>query len=655
MIPYRADIDGLRAISVLLVIFYHAGIDIRGIQLFPGGFIGVDVFFVISGFLIGGIVMKQVDAGDFSLRTFYERRARRILPTLFLVIAACIPFAWMYTYPSSLEDFSKSALAAIFSVSNFYFWMNGGYVADDSALRPLLHTWTLGVEEQYYILFPALMLLVGAHDRLRWWVLGAATVASLLLAAYLGSTAPSAAFFMLPSRAWELFCGALLACCPVRKSRRFDPVLVLVGLAMIVGAGGQLDDATAAAKLATAIPVAGALLVLRFAGPHIVSRLLGSPLPVAIGLISYSLYLWHQPVFAFARLREAGEISDPFKVKLIVLSFVLSGLSWWLVERPIRDRRRVGTRTAITTIAASSLALSAGMFTIVRSEGFPSRLPPVLRSVDRTAEFTVLEQDGRQCNHRWPADACVFGGGDVVLVGDSHAGTLGPALEETTSRLGIGFIDLTYQQCPFISGFHFSPEERNCPAVNRERLKLLSELGGGRTVILAAAPWILVRAEREEATTGPSLAAAFEADVRRLLALGDKVVVVGPLPEIGRDVPQFLLQQVSTGQGLEAIEEGLWAPRSSQAAEREEMVWSLYHPVAELPNVSVVDVAGRFCREDGMCVVNDRDHAFFVDNNHLTHAGAERVIPALLPALVSSLNAAEGGATRAAFSRPKNR
>lgn len=334
-LAYRPEIDGLRAIAVVSVILFHAGF-----AGFGGGYVGVDIFFVISGFLITTIILNELEAGRFSILAFYERRARRILPALVVVVLATWPAAWALMLPAQRVAFSESIAAVALFVSNLLFAAKLDYFAPTEAETPLLHTWSLAVEEQYYLLFPLILVLAWKFGRrVPGAVIAFLLVASLALAEYGWRTDPEANFFFTGSRAWELMAGALC----VLAERRWGPcrseALAALGLSMMLAAVFLFSDATPMPSVWTALPVTGAALVILAArGGGVVAGLLATRPMVAVGLVSYSAYLWHQPLFALARVRSIGTPSDWIMAALTVLTFVLAWASWRYVETPFRRR-----------------------------------------------------------------------------------------------------------------------------------------------------------------------------------------------------------------------------------------------------------------------------------------------------------------------------
>lgn len=355
---YRAEVDGLRAAAILPVVFFHADLG-----LFKGGYVGVDIFFVISGFLITKILTDELDVGQFSIARFYERRARRILPALFFMIALCIPVAWVWLPPSEMTRFSDSLVSVALFFSNVLFWQQSGYFETAAELKPLLHTWSLAVEEQFYVLFPIFLALVyRVNRRLIIPVLLVVFTLSLGLAEFLVHPRPNAAFFLLPTRGWELLLGALCALPRTRTGSGAIPsdILSAVGLGMIGVALLFFDRSTPTPSLYTLLPTVGAALVLLHARANTMAgRILGNPLMVGIGLISYSTYLWHQPLLVFTRYAAAGPVGLPAIWLAVVAAFFFGYLSWRYVEAPFRSKDQVSLRSVAVLAIVGTLLIGA--------------------------------------------------------------------------------------------------------------------------------------------------------------------------------------------------------------------------------------------------------------------------------------------------------
>ena len=372
---YRPEIDGLRALAVVPVILFHAGF-----ETFSGGFVGVDVFFVISGYLITSIVLEDIRGPGFSIARFYERRARRILPALFVVCFACIPAAWLLMSPWEYKDFSQSLLAVAVFASNILFWIKTDYFDAATELKPLLHTWSLAVEEQFYLVFPLLLVgLVRFGYRAMFTVLSALAAASLVLSIAWTNIEPAGAFYLIPTRAWELGVGGIVAVAQSRwrPTRSWATnVATAGGVALILLAIVSFDEFTPFPGYLAAVPVIGTALIIHFGSEASwVSPLLRHPAPVTVGLASYSLYLWHQPALAFLRLSTPYEPSLP-KVLLTLLAVAaLSFATWKYVESPFRNRRRVPAQAVWAMAISGSLLLSASGIGGHLTEGFRDLTP----------------------------------------------------------------------------------------------------------------------------------------------------------------------------------------------------------------------------------------------------------------------------------------
>ncbi|MEN3746478.1 acyltransferase [Sphingomonas sp. HF-S3] len=363
-LTYRPEIDGLRAIAVAGVILYHAGF-----AWIPGGFLGVDIFFVVSGYLISANIRKDLDTSDFSFRRFYLRRVRRILPALLAISLACIPFAWWLMLPDGLENFGQSLVATALFANNILLTATSGYFDTETAFKPLAHSWSLGVEEQFYLAAPILLWLAWRVGRARGVMLatGLVTVFSLVLCLLLARTYPAHNFFLLPTRAWELGVGALAAfATPAIRARiaeRARPLPAAVGLAAACVPLFLFDAAMALPAAAMLIPVLGTATVLVLAHQgNWLGRTLGARPLAAVGLISFSLYLIHFPVFAFVRIASLDPPSPLLLGALIVPILLLSWASWAWIEQPFRDPARVSTRSlVIATGGATVLAVAIGL------------------------------------------------------------------------------------------------------------------------------------------------------------------------------------------------------------------------------------------------------------------------------------------------------
>lgn len=436
---YRREIDGLRAIAVLPVILFHAGF-----ETFSGGFVGVDVFFVISGYLITTIILAELEQGKFSIVNFYERRARRILPALFLVMFVCIPFAWFWLLPSDMKDFSQSIFAVSVFASNILFLRESGYFDTAAELKPLLHTWSLAVEEQYYVLFPLFLLLFWKLGK-RWILvtLGLVFVASLAVAQWAAYAKPAAAFYLLPTRGWELLIGAFSAFYLSKASRKdfgktVSEVGGWLGVALILYAVFTYSKATPFPGLYALVPTLGTLLIILFATQQTtVGRFVGNGAFVGIGLVSYSAYLWHQPLLAFARTYTFNQLDIQLTTTLIFLSFVLAFLSLKYVETPFRSKSKIARKSIF------SLSLLGVIFFILFGavghikDGFPGNQAPINDAFFDWQYPGNLSKTNIDGYYKLQAGKPI----DVLFFGDSHAEQFAPLPSEMMALgLNVGFL-----------------------------------------------------------------------------------------------------------------------------------------------------------------------------------------------------------------------
>ena len=497
---YRAEIDGLRALAVLPVILFHAGF-----EWFSGGFVGVDVFFVISGYLITNIIISEMAEDKFSIVNFYERRARRILPSLFFVMAACLPFAWFWLTPTDLKDFGQSLVAVSTFSSNILFWWETGYFDTAAELKPLLHTWSLAVEEQYYILFPIFLMLAWRFG-IKWILilLSIFFLISLGIAVWGSQYAAhpkiiSGAFFLLPARGWELLIGVFAAFylkySTHLKSHILNQMLSLLGFGMIAYSIIIFDKTTPFPSLYTLIPTIGTVLLILCAVPKtFIHKLLSLKFIVGIGLISYSAYLWHQPLLAFARHRSIGELSELILISLCLASLIMAWFSWRFIEKPFRNRIRI-SRSSILRFSIIGMFIFSLIGTYTHfNNGFLNRLTDeekiILQSMNRSSEencddelIRCLEKIGNKNNE------------SLLLIGDSNAYHFSVGLREIAEELSYNYVQLTLGGCMPLSKFYRLDRSDQfndqCISYNKSLLKNLNNLSSKIDVVIVSSAWLI--------------------------------------------------------------------------------------------------------------------------------------------------------------------
>ena len=349
---YRPEIDGLRTIAVFSVIFYHADFEI-----FSGGFVGVDVFFVISGYLITNLIISDISKGNFKLLDFYNKRIRRIFPVLFFVTFCCIPFSWMYMFTGELKNFSQSLVAVGAFASNILFWQESSYFAASAEEKPLLHTWSLAVEEQFYLLFPIVLIMLAQNKRHLLIVCILLSIGSLGISNWLIKTDSVANFYLLPSRLWELLAGSVAAIILSSWSIKSNSFLSLTGLLCIIFSISFIEHNTVFSSYYVFLPIIGTMLIILFSANSFTAKILSNALLVRFGLMSFSLYLWHQPLFAFAKIYFFEEPTKALKVALILLTVLLSVLTFKFIEKPFRDKKLVSSKTMFSLYILGTISL----------------------------------------------------------------------------------------------------------------------------------------------------------------------------------------------------------------------------------------------------------------------------------------------------------
>lgn len=558
---YRPDIDGLRAVAVLAVVLHHLSA-----PLVPGGYVGVDVFFVISGYLITRIISREMEEGTFTFARFYERRARRIFPALFAVLAVTLVAGYFLLLPSDYAGTLRGALGTLFFASNVVFWRDmaaGYFAATDAGLNPLLHTWSLAVEEQFYVFFPVLLLLCYRYFRRHIvLILVACATVSLAGAALLVQSKSVAVFFLSPFRAWELLAGSLLAfhAVPAIRSRAVRELAAGAGLLAILVACFVYDGNTTFPGLAALAPVLGAAAVLLAgaSGPTFTSRLLQWRPVLYIGLISYSLYLWHWPLIVLVRYAMGMAPITAYIPVLMVASLALASLSYHFIEQPFR-RGPVITRRFIVTssaLCASVLALVSGIG-LMRG-GFAERFTPEVVQLDKARSPQIPY---RKCDGSTVGAGCLLGRAEgaatMLLWGGSHLLAWAPALNTTLASLDIRAVFAYSSACPPMLGVD-NAIKAICPAQNRAIKDYLLANPDIKTVLMSAY-WSayfkddgpLSAAAGEPPAAGTRAAqAALISTIQWLHDNRRQVVLVGPVPVYETSVPMALALEKATGRAL---------------------------------------------------------------------------------------------------------
>ncbi len=663
---YRREIDGLRALAVLPVILFHAGF-----ETFSGGFVGVDVFFVISGYLITTIILAELEQGKFSIVNFYERRARRILPALFLVMLVCIPIAWFWLSPGEMKDFSQSLVAVTVFASNVLFWRESGYFDPAAELKPLLHTWSLAVEEQYYVLFPLFLMLFWKLGK-RWILvtLGIVFIASLAVAQWGSYAKPAAAFFLLPTRGWEMLIGAFAAFYLSQANRKefgigLSEVAGWLGVALIMYAVFAYSKTTPFPGFYALVPTIGTVLIILFATQQTrVGKFVGNKAFVGVGLISYSAYLWHQPLFAFARHRSLSEPSILLFLFLFIGNLLIAYLSWRFVESYFRNKLIIGRLTVFISIFFMTLGfLVLGLYGHF-SEGYKNRFG----SEYDPFVFAESDKNPRQSECLFstevypnPENYCVLGRGKVVglMLGDSHADALAHPLSDALSRNNLALKSVTYSGCPPITDVYRADhkDQHKCYEINNQSYSYALSNPDIEFVVLLGRWAVYLEGSYFDNTEGgvesgdfialdtvidgvkqrnieerrvSLVAEKYQASIERLLNAGKKVVLIYPIPEVGFNVPKRLTRMKMLG-----VDEEI-TTSYDVFLNRNRRVIDAFDAIGERNNLLRIRPDQLFCQTNGggRCVTVKDKSILYYDDDHLSNTGskfvAEDVVKAML-------------------------
>jgi peptidoglycan/LPS O-acetylase OafA/YrhL len=676
---YRKEIDGLRALAVMSVIFFHVGF-----TPFSGGFVGVDIFFVVSGYLISNILLTELMDSKFSLIEFYERRARRILPALFFMMLCSLPFAWFLMLPNGLKDYAKSLIAVPLFVSNILFHSTSRYFDIESELKPLLHTWSLGVEEQFYILFPIFLIIAWKLcRRLIAPIIFLITLASLMAAQWASKTHPIFAFYELPTRGFEILIGALIAVyaprklTPILDSRLSKQFFSLIGLMLILYSVFIFDKKTPTPSLYTLIPVLGCSLIIIFANnSNLVGKLLSAKFLVLIGLMSYSAYLWHQPIISFSKINSLFGYAPLNPFLIVVLTLTTGYLSWRFIEKPFRDKEAI----------SSKLVLYFSIFGIVffvllgclayKQDGFRSlegRIPPNLTWLSWGDRF---ESKGDICapvpQKQTGISMCNFGDlsstREIVLYGDSHLQAISEELTKLFIELNIKGVKITVDGCDVV------PSMRHYIGVSTDLSdaceigfnNMLSYIKNNNAEVIVSSRWTFklypIKGFVEDMPSKNSEGGtendteyreyvsilngqisfgfnekklALDKFINKLLSSTNRLYLIYPIPEISWDIAR---KNTAYYRENGTILKEISIPYSD-FIKRNQFIESIFNQYLTSPNFKAIKPEDVLCNTfiGGRCVAQFDTVPYYYDDDHLSDAGANLVVNLIRVELSSSL------------------
>lgn len=653
-VKYRREIDGLRAVAVLPVILFHAGF-----EAFAGGFVGVDVFFVISGYLITTIILSDMNNGKFSIITFYERRARRILPALFFVMFCCLPFAWFWLLPNHLKDFAQSLTAITAFSSNILFWKESGYFGTAGELKPLLHTWSLAVEEQYYVLFP--LFLMALWKLRKRWIFGSLVVmafSSLILAQWGAYNIPTATFFLLPMRGWELAIGALIAFYFLYKKEQAQLItshktsseaLGALGLALIGYSIFTFDQSTPFPGVYALIPTLGTALIIIFStADTVVGRLLSTKSMVGIGLLSYSTYLWHQPLFAFARHRRLEDPSVALLLVLSVMSIVLAYFTWRFVEVPFRDkntfnREKIFKFAVLGSMIFASIGL-AGHFNIdskYRYDDVITRLSSPESGIEGGCEETL----------KYSGETCVMGDRSVnptiAILGDSNSTRLTKRFSETLKTKKLSAV--VYAQSWGVPLLDVGTDTVGKLPSNRSFMsQAFNEIKNNKNIktVILVAEWAnytkgMRYPEKVSAyyTDKESIGKTLDENINvfgrgvdrtfKILKESDKkIIIVGSIPEHQTKFPDTILKSYIKTGNIELPDK--YKVKYSNYLNRNREVIEAFEKSGVSSDVTYIDAYGKLCEDENCKLADVYNNAYYSDASHLSYYGSIVIVDEIL-------------------------
>ncbi len=637
MIKYRREIDGLRAVAVLAVIFFHAGF-----KVFSGGFVGVDVFFVISGYLITSIILIEKQKGNFTLGNFYERRIRRILPALFFVMGIYFVFAWFWMMPDSLKRLSQSFMYVSVFASNIFFWRTKGYFDPETELFPFFHTWSLAVEEQYYLFFPLFLLITWRFGK-RWIVviLSVVAIISLAVTQWGSSNMPAATFYLLPTRGWELLVGSFIAFyCSSKKLTRNERELIaeeslvnqiagFIGLFLIAYAVFVFDESIPFPSLYALVPTMGAALIILFATEQTyVGKMLGFKGAVGIGLVSYSAYLWHQPLFAFARLYWLEEPSVILSLQLIASTFALAYLTWKYIEAPFRNKDCINRKNLyVTLVSVSILVLAMGFFGWTKN-GFIERFSEDEKRLLSFSNYDFkrayrqgvcsldLDQSylnfGKGCV---PASSNV--GTSIFVWGDSHAAAMSSGFQNLVPS---SLIQYTASACPPVAEVTF-PSRPYCSDINDFVLEEIGRLHP--MVVIMQANWRLHFLENSQIDMEENLLKTI-LKIKKISKYS-LVYITGNVPQWLNPLPVILVRKKIDLNQISNVGVSLIAELRREDTRLKK--------IATASGATFISILDLLCKEgacQGVVPFRKRYEPLAWDGSHLTEAGAVWLVNKML-------------------------
>lgn len=662
-LTYRPEIDGLRAIAVFSVIFYHANIVIFNKNLFSGGFLGVDIFFVISGYLITSIILKEIYiTNNFSFINFYERRVRRIIPALLFVILCSLPFSYLILLIEPIIDFSKSIISSIFFISNIYFYFTGNIYGEEHTLfKPFLHTWSLSVEEQFYILFPIfLFIVIKFFKKYLLILLSIGLFISISFSQYSTIYHAGFNFYQIFSRGFELLLGSLLSYFELnnvggKSNKVLNQLFPKLGISLIIFSIFFFNDRDLLPSFYSLIPLIGVGLIIWFSHQdEIVTKILSNKIFVFFGLISYSLYLFHYPIFAFSRILEI--FNNYYKFIFIFLTIIVSIFSYYFIERRFRDRKIISLKKLVIILLSSIVFILSFSIYIIIEDGIKTRFPKIFQKELKKTNIKFHQNDNLQ---------------KVVLIGDSHSRSLEYHLNEELKKNNFSLF--RFETDMYLKNFNYIDRktkeiDKNFIESNRKIDKFLLE--NSNLIIIFHQRWSIRILEthfnneegykeyiREEdkyfdylepvniKTSSQQqrekyIKESLVSQINNIINQGHKLILVYPVPEMAFNPHKLLYSEYFKNFLFNKKEysSSILSGSYEVYKKRNKLIFEILDSVKN-ENIYRVYPHSHFCNKQikSRCVSNDKENIFYFDDDHLSLSGSKFVVDDILKIIKNSI------------------
>ena len=614
---YRSEIDGLRGIAVLGVLFYHSEITFKSFQVFPGGFLGVDLFFVISGYLITSLILKEHQSNkSFSFINFYKRRIRRLLPALLTVIFVSSVVSYFYLLPMLFEELFKSVVSSIFFFSNFFFHFSGqAYGAQALSKIPLLHTWSLSVEEQFYLLYPIFLIGILTFIKKKTkLIIIFGILSSLLFASVVNLNHQSFNFYMLPSRIWELLFGALLGTninqFSFSKNKKIKKNLAILGFLLIFFSFTFFKDTNNHPTYLTLIPVIGAYLIIQDVDKkNFINKILSGKILVFLGLISYSLYLWHHPIFSFAKIIGAEENSFLLKVLFIIMSIFLAFLTYRFIEKPFREKNeKIFKIGKVNILGGVTILIIITLYSLTTLQ--KTQYPTIAQHLYEKTWFTTSIYF-KPCFQR-KTFICSFNDNkknqSVFLVGDSVLASIQEGLKNRLIKRNLNFIPMTNAGCDFLIVDNNKSATCNKKIFENRKKKILDKKES-----------IIILHINYDGDIKEKILIDFKKRIRKYLHEGYRIVLIYPIPQMKKNVSMQIEKNIKDGN----LPVDIVSINYSKYLNKSKKIFTTFNSMNH-KNLYKIYPHKKFCNTflKNKCIGNTHNYLYFTDTSHLSQKAA---------------------------------